>query len=234
MKATPVRQSSSLIEVSAPSTELSADPPHAGPTSLEAAAIAAAVAPHVAQYASLYDEKKYRPEVYQDVLSAFARPRSVPPRAFRDALMWKYGHLGKERMPRQHERLIAQIRISWPEVCHRLPERPAEVFDLLNDAFGGKGRFVTVAFVTHLVRPDEVPIIDQHNFRAVNQLMRGARRTWRVKARPSRYEDLAIVAAFVDDVVGALNQSPRSPPVSRRELDKFLMMYGKSIKPHPR
>ena len=75
-----------------------------------------------------------------------------------------------------------------------------------------------------------MPIVDQHNFRAVNSLIRQVRPDSQRKAMPSRYGDLETVAMFMAAVLKAWRQTmPVSAPSSRR-LDKFLMMYGKAIK----
>lgn len=46
----------------------------------------------------------------------------------------------------------------------------------------------------------------------------------------ARYADIALIAAFMEAVLEAwVLQAPESAP-SDRDLDKFLMMYGKAIK----
>ena len=85
-------------------------------------------------------------------------------------------------------------------------------------------------FLLHLLRPLSVPIVDQHNFRAVNSLIRQVRPSWQSKTMPTRYRDLETVAMFMAAVLKGWRQSmPASAPSSHR-LDKFLMMYGKALK----
>ena len=48
--------------------------------------------------------------------------------------------------------------------------------------------------------------------------------------QPSQYADISLVAAFMEAVLAAwVLRAPESAP-SGRDLDKFLMMYGKAIK----
>src|SRR5947207_15984695 len=101
----------------------------------------------------------------------------MAPGTLRDALLWKYGHLGKPAIPPAHERLISQLQRGWPAAVAALPNVPKHVFVALDRDFGGKTRFITVAFLLHLLYPSKVPIIDQHNFRAVNALMAEVRPT---------------------------------------------------------
>ena len=215
-------------------------PPSAGttesgalPSEPEATAIVQGVIPHFEHFADQYDTKKYWPEVYETVLQAFEAPAVVPPKMLRNALLWKYGHLGKPAIPAHHERLIKQIQEGWRTTLTMLPAQPEPAFAILNEEFGNKNRFITVAFLLHLLFPREVPIIDQHNFRAVNGLMSDVRAGWRSKKKPSRYSDIQLVAGFTHVVLAVWRRvAPASVP-SERDFDKFLMMYGKARKKLP-
>jgi hypothetical protein len=53
---------------------------------------------------------------------------------------------------------------------------------------------------------------------------------WKARKRPSKYADILLVSSFMQAVLAAWRlRAPESTP-SDRELDKFLMMYGKAIK----
>ena len=71
---------------------------------------------------------------------------------------------------------------------------------MLDQRFGPKKtRFITLAFLLHLLFPRHVPIIDQHNFRAVNGLMSDIRADWpppRKTQKPSQYSDIECIADF--------------------------------------
>jgi hypothetical protein len=195
----------------------------------EARRIARAIRPWLDEYADRYDQKKYWPKVYTSVRREFGEPAGASPDAIRDALRWKWGHLGKPAFPSAHARLIAQIQNGWSEAVAALPASTVGAFEELDARFGPK-RFITVAFLLHLLRPLSVPIVDQHNFRAVNSLIRQVRPSWQSKTMPTRYRDLETVAMFMAAVLKGWRQSmPASAPSSRR-LDKFLMMYGKALK----
>ncbi len=196
----------------------------------EARRIARAIRPWLDEYADRYDKKKYWPKVYTSVRREFGQPAGAGPDAIRDALRWKWGHLGKPAFPAAQARLIAQIQDGWSEAVAALPASAVGAFEELDVRFGPK-RFITVAFLLHLLRPLSVPIVDQHNFRAVNSLIRQVRPSWQSKTMPTRYRDLETVAMFMAAVLKGWRQSmPVSAPSIRR-LDKFLMMYGKALKP---
>lgn len=229
MKTPPTRRDVVRIDVLPPKRVVAPVPASGPPSESEAWAIATAIRPRFAEFADQYDTKKYWPAVYQRVRRKFRQPTGVNPSTLREALLWKYGHLGKPAIPRAHEALISQLQHGWSSAVPGLPRVPEDAFVLLDRHFGGKTRFITVAFLVHLLHPGKVPIIDQHNFRAVNALLAAARPGWRSKKQPSRYEDITLVAAFMKAVRTAWGRRAHASVPSYRELDKFLMMYGKSI-----
>jgi hypothetical protein len=79
--------------------------------------------------------------------------------------------------------LISQLQRGWPAVVTALLGTPHDAFIAIDRDFGGKNRFITVAFLLHLLHPRKVPIIDQHKFRAVNALLAGARPAWKIRRR---------------------------------------------------
>ena len=114
------------------------------------------------------------PSVDHSARRRFGRGAGVPKETIRDALMWKWGHLGKPVIPSADMALIVDIQQGWNEAVADLPNVPSDAFAVLHQRFGPQ-RFVTIAFLLHLVRPADVPIVDQHNFRAVNWFMREVR-----------------------------------------------------------
>jgi hypothetical protein len=192
------------------------------------------VRPHFRAYCNQYETGKYWPQTYATVLEAFQQPRTVSAGTLRQAILWKYGHLRKRRIPTAHEALIADLQARWPVLSGDLPATPDAAFAMLHEAFGGATRYVTVAFLTHLLYPMTVPIIDQHNFRSTNVLFQAVRPSWRIKRLPSRYEDIQVVDQFMRMVAAVWTQwSPADAP-SLRDIDKFLMMYGKALKQRSR
>jgi hypothetical protein len=192
------------------------------------------VRPHFRAYCDQYDTGKYWPQTYDTVREAFQQPRTVSADTLRQAILWKYGHLRKRRIPTAHEELIADLQAHWSVVSRELPATADVAFAILYEAFGGATRYVTVAFLTHLLYPTTVPIIDQHNFRSTNVLIHAVRPTWRIKRLPSRYEDIEVVDQFMRVVAAVWKQlSPADAP-SLRDIDKFLMMYGKALKQRSR
>jgi hypothetical protein len=113
------------------------------------------VRPHFRAYCDQYDTGKYWPQTYDAVLEAFQQPRTVSADTLRQAILWKYGHLRKRRIPASHEALIAALQARWPVLSRDLPATPDVAFAMLHEAFGGATRYVTVAFLTHLLYPTD-------------------------------------------------------------------------------
>ncbi|MCY1310284.1 hypothetical protein D9M70_604600 [compost metagenome] len=65
-----------------------------------------------------------------------------------------------------------------------------------------------------------MPIIDQHNFRAMNHL----RRVSSAKKKPSNWCDIVRLKHFLREASERF-QRPEA------EFDKYLMMYGRALKP---
>lgn len=197
----------------------------------EFAHIVRKIRPIFDEVAGRFDEDKYPPQVNKQALAAFGRPQQVSPEVLRSALLWKYGHLRKKgKIPPVHQKLIAEFQSAWPRVVGSLPAVPEQAFMEVDSLCGGRTRFITVAFLIHLLFPKQVPIIDQHNFRAVNALFHDLRPMWLGRSQPSKWSDVVLVGTFVEAVLSAWrDQAPASVP-TRHKLDQFLMMYGKALK----
>jgi hypothetical protein len=200
-------------------------------TNRERAFIVAKIRPIFDDTTRRFDNKKYSPEIYAEVLTEFERPTRVSPGTLRSALLWKYGHLGKRgQIPVAHRNLIAEVQRAWPHLARDLGQAPDQTFTVIERRVGGPTRFITVAFLLHLIHPRRVPIIDQHNFRAVNSFISDVRPTWQAKRKPSGWSDIMLVASFMEAVISTWRQQEPSSIPTPRQLDQFLMRYGKDLK----
>lgn len=179
------------------------------------------------KYVAKYDLHKYPPETYEDLLVAFREPEQVTDGDLRKAVIWKFGHIGKRRIPQRHEALISSLQSLWPGLSPTLIGSATQAFTRLTDVLGRAHRFITLAFLLHLMRPTEIPIIDRHNFRAMNHYFRAVRPEWRPKSAPSTFDDLVILSTFVSGIRSCWETVDPATVPSVRNLDRFLMMYGK-------
>jgi hypothetical protein len=197
-------------------------------TADEATRIARAVAIDFADYVARYDTRKYPPQVYERLLFAFGTPAHVTPKDLEEAVLWKFGHLGKSGYPKHHARLITDLQAHWPHFIQSGAGSPEAVSQFWTQTLARPKAFITVAFLTHLLHQDRLPIIDQHNFRAVNHYLSTVRQSWVSKRAPTAMRDVALIAEFIDAVRRAW--PPGSALPSARDLDKYLMMFGKGLK----
>jgi hypothetical protein len=186
--------------------------------------IAHAIAPKFQQVLSEYSFSKYPADSYLDFRHAFAQ-HAPSEQQIAQSMIWKWGHVGKANFPQEHRRLIAEIQQAWPDFVASGHQRtPLATFDWWTQRL--QRAYISVAFITHLIHHEApLPIIDQHNFRAMNHLIAGIRPGWHIKKRPSQWADIMTLKAFMQ----ALCQA--TPGLTFSDLDKFLMMYGRSHVP---
>ena len=121
----------------------------------EARQVVELVKPVFSGFLAEYDVNKYPPDVYLRACKEFSQPSHVVSAiTIRDALLWKWGHLGKPRIPATHTRLISEVTQKWPVLAGEMSQQPEQSFLALAGAFGGKTRFITVAFLRW---PESVP-----------------------------------------------------------------------------
>lgn len=193
----------------------------------EARKVANRMIPIFDQHLNKYSFKKYPAagyKEYKDSYSSFSNPNAE----IRDSLLWKWGHLGKSNFPQPQKSLIQTIEGIWPDYVNaHSKNRPTsnETFLWWEEQLP-KTSFITVAYITHLVHHNEpLPIIDQHNFRAMNNFLSQVRSDHTFNQKPSTWNDITDLKSFMETVLKFL------PGRSLDQLDRFLMMYGRSVKP---
>jgi hypothetical protein len=188
------------------------------------------IAPRFQQFLDEFDTTKYPNEAYDSFSLAFGAPAQVTGVHIFDALRWKYGHWNKNNFPQTHKNLINRVSSLWPEITIHQPFTASNLFTSFSCRFHIS--YITSAFLTHLLFPFSTPIIDQHNFRAMNHFVGQVRPGWTHKAKPSRYSDLEDIQAFMSAILATWTEATNTLSPSSRDLDKFLMAFGKSIAPH--
>lgn len=193
-------------------------------TSTEAIAVAEIIAPIFELHLSKYSFTKYPAQEYAKYKSVYAG-KSVSNVEVHASLVWKWGHVGKDNFPQAQLKLIHKVEELWPEYIQTKECKSA------NETFAWwrlnlpKTAYITAAYITHLVHhADPLPIIDQHNFRAMNSLIRAVRPEHVAKSVPRNWQDIEDIQSFISAVI------IHFPGRSAEEIDRFLMMYGRSIK----
>ena len=177
-------------------------------------------------YLIKYDSNKYPIDIYNNFQNAFSKLNPTSEQ-ITSALNWKYGNTNKPNSPKSHKAIIKDIIDAWPKFKLSI-ERHTELntFNWWKKtlANGSSKRFITIAFITHLVhKSKKVPIIDQHNYRAMNYLSNNFNFSSTAKKYPSNWEDIVKLKEFISELSKIHNKK-------HNEIDKYLMMLGKEIK----
>ncbi len=177
-------------------------------------------------YVKMYDSKKYPEDIYKKARIVFSSKKSNN-REIANALNWKYGNIGKEDYPGAHKSIIKEVENSWKHfVNSNATSSPKDTFVWWKDRLskGKSSRFVTIAFITHLIHLEkDVPIIDQHNYRAMSYFKNNSVLSPDAKKNPSNWDDIECLKGFISDISKSLNKK-------NDEVDKYLMMFGKELK----
>lgn len=194
----------------------------------EAATVAQAIAADFDRIAAAYDFTKYPADDYRRFRERFASLACDNPE-IRPALLWKWGHGNKSNFPAAHRDLIDKIESLWPLfVRSDATAHSARTFEWWYNALNPQSVYITVAYLTHLVHHREpLPIIDQHNFRAMNALVRLVQPSYKFKQKPSRWSDILELKSFM------LTLLPLLDCEGFGDLDRFLMSLGKRLKTQP-
>jgi hypothetical protein len=189
----------------------------------EAALVVAQITPIFGQILAEYDFGKYPSADYIRFKVSFSALQNPNP-DIADAMVWKWGHWGKPNYPRHHRDLIAEIQGLWPQfVGSGSGQTSSQTFQWWSDQLARPTTYITVAYISHLVHHNEpLPIIDQHNFRAMNSLLSGIRQNHQMKKKPSSWTDIVELKQFMASIQVGL------PQRNFDEIDRFLMMYGKN------
>ena len=188
------------------------------------------------QVSQKYDFEKY-PKCEYDRFKLKFSALNPANQDIHDALVWKYGHWGKQKgkkkIPPAHSNVISEVQGLWPQFIktgnHHSPHDTFKWWK--NKIKRPKNRYITitVAFITHLIHHNweipnsAIPIIDRHNFRAMNTLIAMVRKNHSYKINPSSWEDILDLKNFMCALLPHLNN------VDVSALDRFLMMWGKSV-----
>lgn len=188
----------------------------------ELSQIASTIQTDLSEMLNRYEHDKYPLAVYSSFQEKFASTQ-VNFSVIREALTWKWGHFNKSAYPNAHRRLIRRISRAWPQFERSAARSDgAATFEWWRNRLAPTRPYVTSAFLAHLVHgAPQVPIIDRHNFRGMNILIRSVDHAHFVPKRPGSWAHIQELKAF------QLAIAPRLNLVDAGDLDRFLMMYGK-------
>jgi len=202
-------------------------------THQEAIEIAKLINPQLDIVLAQYDFTKYPANQYQSFKQNFS---SLPFKnnQLSSAILWKYGKYGQVSYPAAYTKLITKISDEWGNfVGSTAAKNSQQTFYWWKKTLNRKTTYITEAYITHLVHHNEpLPIIDQHNFRAMNYLkltVRAGEHSYNKK--PSTWNDIQSLKQFMVMLLPLLQDKTPGQRCSFGDLDRFLMMYGRNTAP---
>ncbi len=170
-----------------------------------------------------YEEEKYNEQEYERLCTLFQAPRDITRRNIEDALAWKYGKTHENLLKnKKYEGVINSFVDGWPSFLKEGITSGDDAFNYWSESIGSS--FISVAFIAHLIHPSEIPIVDQHTFRAVRYFLGQVGFRHGIRKVPGSLEEIHTLKKFVHSFAAWKN-------VSLREFDKYLMMFGKHVAP---
>ena len=176
------------------------------------------------QYSNDFDVKKYPLSLYKKFKNQFSSYDKEADIA--SALKWKYGNSQKSNYPDCHKNIIRRVKKLWIKYIHIEDVfSPDLTFCWWHNELG-KTAYITVVWITHLIHHKSgFPIIDQHNFRAMQILKNiGKKDKKKLKKKPSNFRDIQELEDFIAEIRLLFLHK------STMKIDQFLMMYGKKNK----
>lgn len=172
-----------------------------------------------------YDENRYPPQVYGQLIAEFQNPEQVGRAQIENALRWKYARPFPRQLPNGHIQTIDRISENWQNQfqANGYEQRIAALCDPDQNA----NNFVSRAFLVHLCAPNELPIVDRFNHRAVRWFLGTVREDFELGGLPNNYEDIMLIQSFVNQLLAVWDNNGQN----HQTLDRFLMMFGKQIAP---
>ena len=147
-------------------------------------------------YYNKYDFSKYSEDDYKIFQNDFSSLNSKN-KSIEKALKWKWGHAGKNNFPSDQKALIKEVESNWKNFSLKKFTNPQDTFDYWKNIFNRNTTYITTVYITHLVHYSEIPIIDQHNYRAMNYFIKLINSDYHAKKKPSNWNDLMNFKQFI-------------------------------------
>ena len=178
-----------------------------------------------------YDSLKYSDTIYHNLIEKFSS-NDISEDDINDAIRWKYGKVGQERIPDSHQKIIESFCPLIEELESLRALKVEDAFEKLDSYH--QASLVTKVFFTHLVFPNNVPIIDVHNHRAARYFIKEYSHSEELK-RQFKNKNLASSSKLILSQSFALkkliDETMELFGKPYKEVDMFFMMFGKLLAP---
>ena len=192
----------------------------------EAVQISQIINPIFDEVVADYDFHKYpadRYELFQNTFSQLPLNNGL----IEESLKWKWGYWHKDNYPGRQQQFVEEAIQNWQNYVNQNHNLTSlQTFNWWSNAFNRRTAYISVAYITHLIHHAEpMPIIDQHNYRAMGAFKGQTRDNYHQKKKPSNWNDIVFLKQFMQSLL------PLLPGRGFSEFDRFLMMYGRNHAP---
>lgn len=187
--------------------------------------LAALVKTHHEQHLTRFPFAKYPIEPLEAWKQQFSDPVTIEAHTLRSALSWSCGKWQQQSIPYPYKKLHLTVISNWKNFVEQYKPEPSSVISYWKDLLGkDEYAFNTIAFLTHILCPDQVELTDSCRVKGINDLLTEAE----MKDECVVLED---VSASVEKYCDFYHQLlPKTQSIlgdqASVKLGRFLFAYG--------
>ncbi|MGO4531980.1 hypothetical protein AB4Z30_23115 [Paenibacillus sp. 2TAF8] len=134
--------------------------------------LAALVKTHHEQHLSRFPFAKYPIEPLKVWKKQFTEPATIEAHTLRSALSWSCGKWQQQSIPYPYRKLHLTVISHWKNFVEQYNPELSSVLSYWTDLLGtGEYAFNTVAFLAHLLRPEQIELTDSRRIKGMNDLL---------------------------------------------------------------
>lgn len=188
-------------------------------------ALIALIKNHHEQHLARFPFAKYPIEPLDVWRQQFSDPASIDSNTLRSALSWSCGKWQQQSILYPYKKLHLAVVSHWKGFVEQFEPEPIGTINYWTDLLGsGEHAFNTVAFLAHLLCPEQVELADSRRIKGMNDLFMEVE-------LPDECADIENIAAAVDQYTQLYRQllskmQPIFGDQASLNLSRFLFAYG--------
>ncbi|MBU5353187.1 hypothetical protein KQI74_12885 [Paenibacillus barcinonensis] len=187
--------------------------------------LAALVKTHHEQHLTHFPFSKYPIEPLEAWKQQFSDPVTIEAHTLRSALSWSCGKWQQQSIPYPYKKLHLTVISNWTNFVEQYKSEPSSVISYWKDLLGkDEYAFNTIAFLTHLLCPDQVELTDSRRVKGMNDLLTEAE----LSDECIELEDVVVSVEKYCDFYRQLLPKTQSilGDQASVKLSRFLFAYG--------
>ncbi|MGN7414603.1 hypothetical protein [Paenibacillus sp. SAF-068] len=137
--------------------------------------LAVLIKTHHEQHLARFPFAKFPIEPLEDWKQLFSDPVTIEAHTLRSTLSWSCGKWQQQSIPYPYKKLHLTVISNWKNFIEQYKPEASSVISYWKDLLGkDEYAFNTIAFITHLLCPDQVELTDSRRVKGMNDLLREA------------------------------------------------------------